>query len=195
MFWPSWGRGRFRCRPGCPAGHYGYTAPAEHDARDNSTVLPSRLFSKGPMLGIVDSSQNHTRPARSLARLGTLSAGAVCRAAEIRFRVCCRNKIWAVIGPALHRLSGGAGVSAAQTQSLQSAGPPQHPAEMKDRRHGKHAQRNPDCDFQIYPLRLPHLDTSQDRGSQGNVRANCGPSVWAVFRAQGCSSSASSSRR
>jgi hypothetical protein len=26
---------------------------------------------------------------------------------------------------------------------------------MKDRRHGKHAQRNQDCDLQIYPLRLP----------------------------------------
>jgi hypothetical protein len=47
------------------------------------------------------------------------------------------------------------GVRAAQTQSLQSAGPPQNPAEMKDRRHGKHAQRNQDCDLQIYPLRLP----------------------------------------
>jgi hypothetical protein len=47
------------------------------------------------------------------------------------------------------------GVSAALTQSLQSAGPPQNPAEMKDRRHGKHAQRNQDCDLQIYPLRLP----------------------------------------
>jgi hypothetical protein len=76
----------------------GYTALAEHDARDNSAVLQSRLFSKGPMLGIVDSSQNHTRPARSLARLGTLSAGAVCRAAEIHFRIRCRNKIRVVIG-------------------------------------------------------------------------------------------------
>jgi hypothetical protein len=63
----------------------------EYDGRDNSTVLQSRLFSKGPKIGIVDSSQNHTRPARSLARLGTHSAGAVCRAAEIQFRVRYRS--------------------------------------------------------------------------------------------------------
>jgi hypothetical protein len=57
------------------------------------------------MVGIVDSSQNHTRPARSLARLGTLSAGAVCRAAEIEFCVRCRDRIMgAVIGPAFTSL-------------------------------------------------------------------------------------------
>jgi hypothetical protein len=51
--------------------------------RDNSTVLHSRLFSRGATVGIVDSSQNQTRPARILARPGTRSAGAVCRAAEL----------------------------------------------------------------------------------------------------------------
>ena len=32
--------------------------------RDNSMVLPSHPFSNGRMVGIVGSSQNHTRPAR-----------------------------------------------------------------------------------------------------------------------------------
>jgi hypothetical protein len=33
-------------------------------ARDNSMVLQSRPFSNGRVVGIVGSSQNHTRPAR-----------------------------------------------------------------------------------------------------------------------------------
>jgi hypothetical protein len=49
---------------------------------DKSTVLQPRTFSERPIVGIVDSSQNQTRPARILARPGTRSAGAVCRAAE-----------------------------------------------------------------------------------------------------------------
>jgi hypothetical protein len=81
LFWLFSGNGR--CRLDCLAGHYGCAPLTERNAKDNSTVLQSCLFSRGPVVGIVDTSQNQTRPARMLARPGTRSAGAVCRAAEL----------------------------------------------------------------------------------------------------------------
>jgi hypothetical protein len=50
---------------------------------DNSTVLQSRLFSRGSMVGIVDLARITRDQRGSLVRPGTSSAGAVCRAAEL----------------------------------------------------------------------------------------------------------------
>ena len=46
-------------------------------------MLQRRLFSNSPIVAIVNSDRCETWTSDALARLGTPSAGAVCRAAEI----------------------------------------------------------------------------------------------------------------